>query len=144
MKKLDKIKDVYLEKYDIHVRPYLTMDEIREIVIRALDENDFVEREVFINSCIVARCSDIPEEEMEQLTYGDLVQSGLLEDVLSVVKNANDIARFIEKNESVDNQVKIFLKELIKEIKKMDKKLPTGEELGKGLELLKEKWTRTE
>lgn len=79
MKGLERPEQVYLEKFDIHMTPYLTLEQQKKIAELMLNTDDLFERDVILAIGVLAACTDIPDDV--ELDYDTIVSSGLWEEV---------------------------------------------------------------
>ena len=63
MKELEMPKELYLEKYDLHIRPYLTCEEIISIGELAIQAENPIEQEMTIALNVLVCCTDLTEDE---------------------------------------------------------------------------------
>ena len=112
MKELRMPKEMYFEEYDLHVRPYLTLEEalsIGELVVQA---DNPIEQEMTIAMNTLICCTEltaedfqVPEAEGEEdadtdvLDIGDIMISGMWDVIKSEITNISmvyDYARYFE------------------------------------------------
>lgn len=150
MKELEMPKELYLEKYDLHIRPYLTCEEIISIGELAIQAENPIEQEMTIALNVLVCCTDLTEDEARELDLDVILYSGLWDEMLEIIKNiaslyayinyfeSSDIAiaRFL--NRTIPNMVQEYIDKLPKdgEWEKVIEKLPTS--LSQVLEVAKE------
>lgn len=113
MKEIKEISMVHLDKYDINVKPFLTLAEIQTIANAIKPDMSWAERQQIIDKGILQFCTDMTDEELDtphDLLYG----SGLIDDVCSHVDNVFAIERAIEYEGSLVKLLAVFAKELPK------------------------------
>lgn len=77
----DKI--VHIDKWDIDVVPYLTIETIESIVNDLITCNNGLERDMRLIADILVACTDLYNSEEEvHYTYEDILYSGLWYDIL--------------------------------------------------------------
>lgn len=76
-------KKVHLDKWDIDVVPYLTLDTIENIINDLITCNNGLERDMRLIADILVACTDLYNGEEEvHYTYEDILYSGLWYDIL--------------------------------------------------------------
>lgn len=120
MKEIKAMDEVYLEKYDVHVNPYLTYAQIQAIVnvVKGLDS--WAERAQNIDMCVLAFATDIPTEKLEELGHDALLQSGLINAVMWEIKNLHRVYGAIEYTESTKRALAQIIKALPKYREQLD------------------------
>ena len=106
MKEIKNVDRVYLEKFDIHVEPYLTYEQIQQIVRAIMTEDDWAVREQTIDMLILYHLTDISKDQFSKVTHEDLLKSGLIDEVKAVVKNLNKIQEAVEYTQSLPRALK--------------------------------------
>ena len=150
MKELETPKELYLEKYDLHVRPYLTCEEIVNIGELAIQTENPIEQEMTIALNVLICCTDLTEDEARELDLDVVLYGGLWSDMFEIIKNITSlydyiayfesaniaIARFL--NRTIPNMAQEYIDKLPKdgEWEKVIEKLPTS--LNQVLEVAKE------
>lgn len=150
MKELEMPKELYLEKYDLHIRPYLTCEEIISIGELAIQAENPIEQEMTIALNVLVCCTDLTEDEARELDLDVVLYSGLWDEMLGIIKNITSlyayinyfespniaIARFL--NKTIPNMAQEYIDKLPKdgEWEKVIEKLPTS--LSQVLEVAKE------
>ena len=77
----DKI--VHIDKWDIDVVPYLTLETIESIINDLITCNNGLERDMRLIADILVACTDLYNSEEEvHYTYEDILYSGLWYDIL--------------------------------------------------------------
>ena len=75
-------KKVHIDKWDIDVVPYLTIDEMINIINDLLNCNNGFERDLKLIADILVACTDLYNEEDVHYSYEDVLYSGLWYDIL--------------------------------------------------------------
>lgn len=120
MKEIKAMDKVYLEKYDVHVNPYLTYAQIQAIVNGVKGLDGWAEREQNIDMCVLAFATDIPTEKLEELGHDALLQSGLINAVCGEIKNLLSVYEAIEYTESTKRALAQIIKALPKYQEQLD------------------------
>lgn len=119
MKEINDIKMVHLDKYDINVKPFLTLAEIQAIANAIKPDMSWAERQRVIDMCMLRLCTDMTDADLEtphELLYG----SGLIDDVASHVSNVFEIERAIAYESSWVKLLAQFANELPKYAEKLE------------------------
>ena len=76
-------KKVHLDKWDIDVVPYLTIEEMEHIINDLINSNNGLERDMKLVADILVACTTLYNTEEEvHYTYEDILYSGLWYDIL--------------------------------------------------------------
>ena len=76
-------KTVHIDKWDIDVVPYLTLETIESIINDLITCNNGLERDMRLIADILVACTDLYNSEEEvHYTYEDILYSGLWYDIL--------------------------------------------------------------
>ena len=163
MKELTMPKEIYFEEYDLHVRPYLTLEEVVSIGELVVQADNPVEQEMTIAMNTLICCTELtaedfqaPEAEGEEeanvdvLDIGDIMISGMWDEIKFEIDNISmvyDYVRYFESpqiaiakflNQTFPNMLDKYVDRLPKdgEWEKVIEKLPKS--LNEVLELAKE------
>ena len=163
MKELRMPKEMYFEEYDLHVRPYLTLEEVVSIGELVVQADNPIEQEMTIAMNTLICCTELtaedfqaPEAEDEEeanvdvLDIGDIMISGMwdaIKDEISNISMVYDYVKYFESpqiaiakflNQTLPNMLDKYVDKLPKdgEWEKMLEKLPKS--LNEVLELAKE------
>ena len=163
MKELKMPKEMYFEEYDLHVRPYLTLEEVVSIGELVVQADNPIEQEMTIAMNTLICCTELtaedfqaPEAEDEEeanvdvLDIGDIMISGMwdaIKDEISNISMVYDYVKYFESpqiaiakflNQTLPNMLDKYVDKLPKdgEWEKMLEKLPKS--LNEVLELAKE------
>ena len=144
---------IYLEKYDLHIYPFLTFDEIQKIVNANKHLTNLLDRVkgTMIDTLIVI-CPEIFDIKNDiELTVEDIVYSGLWNDIMSACPNVrigwNYITQLMDYETSAQGTIVELLNKFSNTIDKVAKLVDNGEIdtnnilefLGKKLSSLSEK-----
>ena len=119
MKEIKDIQMKHLEKYDINVKPFLTLAEIQAIANAIKPDMSWSERRQVIDMGILQLCTDMTKEDLEtphDLLYG----CGLIDDVCSCVSNVFEIENAIAYESSWIKLLSDFAKDLPKYAAEID------------------------
>lgn len=123
MKEL-KVKNVYLEKYDVEVKPYLTYAEVQAIINGVKKFETWTERETCKDMMLMVYATNIGAEVLEEIGHDTLLQSGLIDAVRSSVANFEDVDRGIAYEESATKSLRTLatkLPEITEKLKEVNK-----------------------
>ena len=163
MKEITMPKEIYFEEYDLHVRPYLTLEEVVSIGELVVQADNPIEQEMTIAMNTLICCTELtaedfqaPEAEDEEeanvdvLDIGDIMISGMwdaIKDEISNISMVYDYVKYFESpqiaiakflNQTLPNMLDKYVDKLPKdgEWEKMLEKIPKS--LNEVLELAKE------
>ena len=137
MKELEMPKELYLEKYDLHIRPYLTCEEIISIGELAIQAENPIEQEMTIALNVLVCCTDLTEDEARELDLDVILYSGLWDKMLEVIKNITSLYDYIAYFESANIAIARFLNKTIPDMaQEYIDKLPKDGEWEKVIEKL--------
>lgn len=104
----------YLEKYGVTVYRYLTYAQIQQIVEATMKFHTWAERQQNIDMLVLVHATDMTIEEIEKYSPDDLVQSGLIDEVMLHVDNLYRIYEALEYHESIQCVLTQILTEINK------------------------------
>ena len=163
MKEIKMPKEMYFEEYDLHVRPYLTLEEVVSIGELVVQADNPVEQEMTIAMNTLICCTELtaedfqaPEAEGEEdadidvLDIGEIMISGMwgaIKDEIANISMVYDYVRYFESpqiaiakflNQTLPNMLDKYVDKLPKdgEWEEVIEKLPKS--LNEVLELAKE------
>lgn len=137
MKKLEMPKELYLEKYDLHIRPYLTCEEIVSIGELAIQAENPIEQEMTIALNVLVCCTDLTEDEARELDLDVILYNGLWDEMLEIIKNITSLYDYIAYFESANIAIARFLNKTIPDMaQEYVDKLPKDGEWEKVIEKL--------
>ena len=163
MKELRMPKEMYFEEYDLHVRPYLTLEEVVSIGELVVQADTPIEQEMTIAMNTLICCTELTAEDFQAseaedeeeanvdvLDIGDIMISGMwdaIKDEISNISMVYDYVKYFESpqiaiakflNQTLPNMLDKYVDKLPKdgEWEKMLEKLPKS--LNEVLELAKE------
>lgn len=116
MKELTMPRDIYLEEYDLNVRPYLTMEEIMSIGNLAVQTDNVVEQEMTIAMNVLICCTNLniddfqqTDESVDVLDISDLMIAGVWENVKKEVANITLVYDYVDYFQSPQIAIAKFL-----------------------------------
>lgn len=163
MKEITMPKEIYFEEYDLHVRPYLTLEEVISIGELVVQADNPVEQEMTIAMNTLICCTELTAEDFQAsesedeeeanvdvLDIGDIMISGMWDEIKFEIVNISmvyDYVRYFESpqiaiakflNQTLPNMLDKYVDRLPKdgEWEKVIEKLPKS--LNEVLELAKE------
>ena len=137
MKELEMPKELYLEKYDLHIRSYLTCEEIISIGELAIQAENPIEQEMTIALNVLVCCTDLTEDEARELDLDVVLYSGLWDEMLEIIKNIASLYDYIAYFESTNIAIARFLNKTIPDMaQEYIDKLPKDGEWEKVIEKL--------
>ena len=161
MKEITMPKEIYFEEYDLHVRPYLTLEEVVSIGELVVQADNPVEQEMTIAMNTLICCTELTAEDFQVpedaedadadvLDIGDIMISGMWDEIKFEIVNISmiyDYVRYFESpqiaiakflNQTLPNMLDKYVDRLPKdgEWEKVIEKLPKS--LNEVLELAKE------
>lgn len=123
--KIEIMKPVYLENYDINVKRYLDYAEIQNVANEAIKYQTWSERKQLIDYMVLLYATDIDKKKIDDLGHEVFIQSGAMDEINSLIINYTKIEEAIRFEES-----------WIRQIEKLRKEIPnlTKESVAKALE----------
>ena len=129
MKKLTMPKEIYFEKYDLHVRPYLTLEEVVGIGELVVQADNPIEQEMTIAMNTLICCTELtgddfqmPEVEdaedidIDVLDIGEIILSGMWEEVKHEIINITTVYDYVKYFESPQIAIAKFLNQTLPEM----------------------------
>lgn len=118
-------KTVHIDKWDIDVVPYLTIETIESIVNDLITCNNGLERDMKLIADILVACTDLYDGKEEvHYTYEDILYSGLWYDILNACpilkSNINTIYREVEEFLGLNKSLIRFVDSLTEVVKNTD------------------------
>lgn len=96
MKGIERPENIYLEKYDIHVIPYLTLEQQKKLVELMLRADDLFDRKAILVVGVLAACTDIDDDDVLS-EYDTIMASGVYNAVLEInesyIRDVEDMVR---------------------------------------------------
>ena len=129
MKELKMPKEMYFEEYDLHVRPYLTLEEVVSIGELVVQADNPIEQEMTIAMNTLICCTELttedfqaPESEGEEdsesvdvdvLDIGDIMISGMWDTIKSEIANISMVYDYVRYFESPQIAIARFLNQTL-------------------------------
>ena len=129
MKELKMPKEMYFEEYDLHVRPYLTLEEVLSIGELVVQADNPIEQEMTIAMNTLICCTELttedfqaPESEGEEdsesvdvdvLDIGDIMISGMWDTIKSEIANISMVYDYVRYFESPQIAIAKFLNQTL-------------------------------
>lgn len=121
MKELKELDPIYSQKFDIHIKPYLSLSQIQKIINEVLQVENFEERESIIDYLILCYVTDIGQSKIDELGPDILLQSGLIDEVKNNIENLNKLFEGITYHESAGKALREIAKKLPEDLNEMMK-----------------------
>ena len=132
MKELKMPKEMYFEEYDLHVRPYLTLEEVVSIGELVVQADNPIEQEMTIAMNTLICCTKLtaedfqaPEVEDEEdsegvdvdvLDIGDIMISGMWDEIKFEIVNISMVYDYVRYFESPQIAIAKFLNKTLPEM----------------------------
>ena len=118
-------KTVHIDKWDINVVPYLTLETIESIINDLITCNNGLERDMKLIADILVACTDLYDGKEEvHYTYEDILYSGLWYDILDACpilkSNINTIYREVGEFLGLNKSLIRFVDSLTEVVKNTD------------------------
>lgn len=101
--------EIYLEDFDVRVRPYLTAEEVISIGTLMVDANNRTEQELILMVNVLMVCTDIPEDVLNGENVDLLFHSGLWRTVAEKVSGIYQVWDYVYYEQDMDRAVAKFL-----------------------------------
>ncbi len=124
-------ESVYLEQYDIRVKPYLTYSEIQAIVNGVKQFDTWAERQKNKDMLMLAFATDMTAQDIEGIGDEALYCSGLVDEVKYTVKNYYEVESALDYTESVQRSLTQIVKALPKITEQLKAAKPDGSKKSK-------------
>ena len=132
MKEITMPKEMYFEEYDLHVRPYLTLEEVLSIGELVVQADNPIEQEMTIAMNTLICCTELttedfqaPESEGEEdsesvdvdvLDIGDIMISGMWDEIKFEIVNISMVYDYVRYFESPQIAIAKFLNKTLPEM----------------------------
>ena len=124
MKELKMPKEMYFEEYDLHVRPYLTLEEVVSIGELVVQADNPIEQEMTIAMNTLICCTELTtedfqspevegEEDADVLDIGEIMISGMWGAIKSEIANISMIYDYVRYFESPQIAIAKFLNQTL-------------------------------
>lgn len=94
---------IHLDKWDIDVVPYLTVENMEAIINDLINCSNGMERKMRLIADIIVACTDIYDDDDVHYTYEQILYSGLWDDMLEACPYLYD------NIETIENEVNEWL-----------------------------------
>ena len=112
MTEIKEKEKIYLDEFDIHVNPYLTYDQIEQIVKVLKSEDEWMLYQQNIDMLILFHITDLGKERIEELGHEILLTSGLIDAVKKEIINIDQLYQAIEYTQSTQRALLQIIKRL--------------------------------
>lgn len=129
MKKLTMPKEVYFEEYDLHVRPYLTLEEVVNIGGLVVQADNPIEQEMTIAMNTLICCTELTVDDFQMsevedaedvdvdvLDIGEIILSGMWEEIKREIINITMVYDYVKYFESPQIAIAKFLNQTLPEM----------------------------
>lgn len=127
MKELKMPKEMYFEEYDLHVRPYLTLEEVVSIGELVVQADNPIEQEMTIAMNTLICCTELTTEDFQApedaedadadvLDIGDIMISGMWKEIKSEIANISMVYDYVRYFESPQIAIAKFLNKTLPEM----------------------------
>lgn len=127
MKEIKMPKEMYFEEYDLHVRPYLTLEEIMSIGELVVQADNPIEQEMTIAMNTLICCTELTTEDFQVpedaedadadvLDIGDIMISGMWDAIKYEIANISMIYDYVRYFESPQIAIAKFLNKTLPEM----------------------------
>lgn len=123
MKEIKALSPFFLEDYEIYVNPYLTYDQIQQIVNAVKAEDDWMIRQQSIDMLVLFHATDIGKEQLEELGHEVLLSSGLIDAVVAKIVNINQVYQAIDYTQSTQRALAQIVKKMSEMLQPLAEKM---------------------
>lgn len=129
MKELTMPKELYFGEYDLHVRPYLTLEEVVSIGELVVQADNPIEQEMTIAMNTLVCCTDLTAEDFQMpevedaedvdvdvLDIGEIIISGMWEEIKREIINITMVYDYVKYFESPQIAISKFLNKTLPEM----------------------------
>ena len=126
MKELRMPKEMYFEEYDLHVRPYLTLEEVLSIGELVVQADNPIEQEMTIAMNALICCTELTAEDFQApkaedeveanvdfLDIGDIMISGMWDAIKDEISNISMVYDYVKYFESPQIAIAKFLNQTL-------------------------------
>lgn len=129
MKELKRPENIYLEEYDVNLRPYLTLQEQQTIVNLLMNSDDLIDRKIRLITGIVEFCTDIPTDD-DSIDINDIIISGLWGTIYGkMYEYIEEVNLAVERYDSMDFAFSKLANMAIEQLDKLADALPNENQL---------------
>lgn len=126
MKELRMPKEMYFEEYDLHVRPYLTLEEVLSIGELVVQADNPVEQEMTVAMNTLICCTELTAEDFQApeaegegdvdvdvLDIGNIMISGMWDAIKDEISNISMVYDYVKYFESPQIAIAKFLNQTL-------------------------------
>ena len=126
MKELKMPKEMYFEEYDLHVRPYLTLEEVLSIGELVVQADNPIEQEMTIAMNTLICCTELTAEDFQApeaegegdvdvdvLDIGNIMISGMWDAIKDEISNISMVYDYVKYFESPQIAIAKFLNQTL-------------------------------
>lgn len=129
MKELKRPENIYLEEYDVNLRPYLALQEQQTIVNLLMNSDDLIDRKIRLITGIVEFCTDIPTDD-DSIDVNDIIISGLWGTIYGkMYEYIEEVNLAVERYDSMDFAFSKLANMAIEQLDKLADALPNENQL---------------
>lgn len=128
MKEIKKVDSIYLEEYDVTVKPYLTYPEIYAIGKAVSKFDAWAERETNIDVLLLHFATDMKDEDIENIDHDALLGCGLIDKVKESIINFDRVIECVDYHNSLKRTMLIVANYILEEINKKADEMNGGSE----------------
>ena len=141
-----KIEDVNIfhsEKFDIDIKKYIPIEDVKLIVDNLLEVDDTVDRKIILDWYLLLFATDVEvDEHIDINKYNYFMQIGLLDEIELNCRSYLMICDLVAEAESVENTIKKLARSLEESTDKMVKKMPSKQKVEKIMNEMSEHGTK--
>ncbi|MBQ0088559.1 MAG: hypothetical protein KBT27_04425 [Prevotellaceae bacterium] len=138
--KIEKIvlpENVYVEEFDVIIKPYLTVDEVAMIGDKMLEAEDYCEMIIAKDCALIETCvTDC--KLLDGIEYNIIKHCGLMDAIYKIVNNIDDIDEYVKIKTSANVLLGTFLKEAVALITKATDNLADNKQIAELIEKAQE------
>lgn len=138
--KIEKIvlpENIYVEEFDVEIKPYLTVDEVAIIGDKMLEAEDYCEM-IVAKDCALIKACVTDCELLNGIEYNVIKHCGLIDVIYKNVNNIDDIDEYVKIKTSANVLLGTFLKEAIALISKATDNLSDNKQIAELIEKAQE------
>ena len=117
-------KKIYLDKWDIDVTPYITIENMESIINDLINCNYGLERDMRLMADVLVACTNLYDDKEAHYTYEEVLYSGLWDDILNACPYLKQCIERIEREVddllSVKRSLISFIDSLTEKVQKFE------------------------
>ena len=126
-------EDKEVKRLGIHIKPYLTIAEIKMICGEMLKTDDWCDREIILDQYLLQTCVR-ESEEFDGMQYEDIKHSGVFDTIRLEIDNIDEIDKYMKQATSVSKEIGEFLRAIVDLATKAEEKMPERKEFTESFE----------